>query len=575
MSLPRRRTVLKILAGVAIAWLAAVAVVLILARHSAEQGLERVRAVRKGATVEQVLDAHTGSELRRAAGDLKAAQSWSGNPVLAPLRWLPVVGRQVDSGRHLNHAARRSVEISVETLDQLRSVADRPAPRGEGRVRLLDQVNRLVKRAEGSLRAVDPGSGQGLIGPLDHAHRTFLSERSAALDGLVRADDLTTALSHLLKGPSRYLLVGANNAEMRAGSGMWLSATTLDTDRGSLTLGPVRPTDDLVVPRGKVPVTDADLARNWSFLDPGHDFRQMALTPRFSVSAEQAARLWAAQPGNTPVSGVLVVDIDGVRALLRVVGPVTVGGVKYEAANLRQRLLRDQYATYNGAQQARKDALGDVARATFDRLERGGWKASKLVGELSLAVQGRHLLVWSADPVEQRGWRAVSVDGRLQRSSLAVSLLNRGGNKLDAYVDQTVKVRTDTKGPDTAVTVQVELHNRAPAGLPAYVAGGPQAGAGLQPGEYGGILVVNVPGGAGAVTMTGGQYLAVAGGDGLTQARGVYLTIPAGAAIRVTIGFVLAGRHGSLVLEPSGRVPEAAWTFGRRFKAELRRTIHW
>ncbi len=441
----------------------------------------------------------------------------------------------------------------------------------------MDQVDRLAQVTATRLRAVDPGAADGLVPPLASAHRRFVDERATVLDGLQKAELLTQALRRLLQGPSDYLLVGANNAEMRAGSGMWLTGTSLHADAGTLSLGPVRPTDDLVVPKGTVPVTDVDLARNWSFIDPGHDFRQLAVTPRFPVSAELATRLWAAQPGNGPVSGVVVIDIDGVRDLLRAVGPVTVGGVEYSAPTLRQRLLHDQYAAFGKDQAARKDALGDVARATFDKLEQGGWKPSVLADQLALAVQGRHLLAWSSDPVEQRGWEAVGVDGALQPSSLAVSLLNRGGNKLDPFVDQRIQVATAPAGPDTEVTVTVRTTNAAPAsGLPAYVAGGPQAGAGLQPGEYGGILAVNVPGAAGRIRITGGQYLALAGPDGSTQVRGVYLTVPPGGESTVVVRFVLAGHHGSMVLEPTGRVPEARWTSGgRTYRAELRRTIHW
>ncbi len=571
---PRRRTVVKVLVVVVLLWVAAVAVVLFLARRSAESGLDRVRAVRRAATVEQLLQPHSSAELRRAESELDDAESLSSNPILAPLHVVPVLGRQLDGAEHLNSAARRSVGISADTLDQLRVLADRRAPRGEGRVQLMDQVNRLARTSAARLRAVDPGSGEGLIAPLDRAHRSFVEQRTEALDGLVKADRLTAALSRFLQGPSRYLLLGANNAEMRAGSGMWLTATTVDADAGTLRLGEVRPTDDLVVPKGTVPVTDPDLARNWNFLDPGHDFRQLALTPRFAVSAELASRLWAVEPGGSPVDGVMVVDIDGVRAMLRAVGPVTVGDVTYTATNLRQKLLHEQYAT--GDQQARKDALGDVARATFDKLEQGGWRAADLAGELSTAVQGRHLLVWSSDPVEQRGWEAASLDGRVQPTSLAVSLLNRGGNKLDAFVDQAVRVTTRPVGANTRVTVQVDLANHAPGVLPPYVAGGPQAGAGLAPGEYGGILVANVPAAAGDVTIDGGEYLALAGPDGDTQARGVFLTIPPGGTSRVTVAFVMAGRHGSLVLEPTARIPGTVWSFGdRTFKAEVRRTVRW
>jgi hypothetical protein len=576
MSRPSRRLVLSILLGIAAAWLAAVAIMLVLARSSAERGLDLVKQVRSDPSIDHLLDPATGRQLHQAADDLGEAESWSSNPLLAPLQIVPVVGRQVDAAHHLNHAAHRSLDISADTLDKFRKLAAEPAPKGEGRVALVLQVNALVKSAETQLKRVDPGSGEALIGPLDDAHQTFEKERASALTGLHDADLFTVALGQFLQGPSHYLLVGANNAEMRAGSGMWLTASTIDANQGTLELGDVRPTDSLVLPKGSVPILDADLARNWSFLDPGHDFRQLALTPRFDLSAALAQAMWAKEPGGSIVDGVVLVDIDGLRALLRAVGPVTLDGVTYDAHNLRQKLLHDQYAQYGADQQGRKDALGEVARAAFDKLEAGGWKAQAVAGQLALAVQGRHLMVWSSKPEQQAGWDAASLDGRIRPTSLAVSLLNRGGNKLDPFLDEKIGVTTRSSGGRTQVTVQVDLTNTAPAGLPPYVAGGPQSGAGLQPGEYGGILVVNVPSGAGEVGVTGGEYTSLAGADGPSQARGVYLRVPSGGTTRVTVTFVLSGEHGSMVLEPSGRVPPAAWTFNEKpYRLELRRTVHW
>src|SRR4051795_10589572 len=97
MSRPSRRLVLTVCLGIVVAWLLAVAVVLILARSSAEQGLDRVKAVRSDPSIDHLLDPATGRELHRAADDLGEAEDWTSNPLLAPLRVVPVVGRQVDA----------------------------------------------------------------------------------------------------------------------------------------------------------------------------------------------------------------------------------------------------------------------------------------------------------------------------------------------------------------------------------------------------------------------------------------------------------------------------------------------
>lgn len=568
----RLRWVLAAAAGV---WLVAVAGLLLLARHDGLSGFTHLDRARRSPDLGALLEPGTAQELHESAAAFDRSQGWLDNPLLAPLRVVPFVGRQLRASQRLDRAAASSVAVAAGTVDDLRVLTQGPTPHGPHRVELVRAVGRLAERADHSLSTVDAGSGDALIGPLDRAHRTFVQKRTDSRRGLTRTERLTAGLADFLQGPSHYLLVGANNAEMRAGSGMWLSAGPLDASAGRLDLGDVRPTDDLVLAAGAVPVTDPDLARNWSWLDPGRDFRQLALTPRFEVTAGLAQRMWALVPGGSPVDGVVMIDVEGLRDVLRAVGPVTVDGTAYRPDNLQAQLLNQQYRE-PGGQRVRKDRLGAVARAAFDRLERGSWRPEALVTQLGRAGAGRHLMVWSSRVADQAAWEAASVDGSVQDRSFAVSLLNRGANKLDFFLGQSVEVRTQPSGSDTDVTVRVKLTNRTPAGQPSYVAGGPQASAGLVPGEYGGILVVNLPAAAGDVILDGGAYSTLAGRDGPSQARGIFLRLPAGRATEVTVRFRLTGRHGSLVLEPTGRAPEAIWSFqGLRFKAELRRTVRW
>ena len=75
-------------------------------------------------------------------------------------------------------------------------------------------------------------------------------------------------------------------------------------------------------------------------------------------------------------------------------------------------------------------------------------------------------------------------------------MLSRGANKLDYFVTAAARItthRVECAGADAQV--DMKLHNPAPAsGQPKYVVG-PNV-AGLQAGEYAGIVTVNVPGAA-------------------------------------------------------------------------------
>ncbi|MCU1353571.1 MAG: hypothetical protein JWM05_2780, partial [Acidimicrobiales bacterium] len=423
--------------------------------------------------------------------------------------------------------------------------------------------------------AVDTGGTAGLIGPIGQAHDRLDAAKADATAGLERAALVADAVARLLQGPSHELLLAANNAEMRAGGGMYLSAAPITIAQGRLDLGDVRPTSTLILPAGTVPVT-GDLKRNWGWLgDPARDLRNLALTPDFPTSAALARQMWPHLPGGQPVDGAVVLDVDGLRSLLRAVGPVVVEGQRYTSGNIRGLILHDQYKSFPTDRTARRDRLGAVARAVFDRLEHGGWKLETLASELVDAVQGRHLLIWSADAVQQRAWHRVGLDGHLTDRSFAVSVLNRGANKLDQFLPVEVAVDTAAGSQGaTDVTVRIKLTNRTRAGEPRYVTG-PNA-PGMVEGRYAGIVTLNVPGVARALSLTGGQYLTMRGRDGPTATIGAYVVVDRGRSTTLTARFTLPSGVRSMVVEPAARVPPLVWTVdGHRFERDRRRTIDW
>ena len=157
----------------------------------------------------------------------------------------------------------------------------------------------------------------------------------------------------------------------------FLSASQVGFSRGSLELGDVRPTEQLVLPSGSVPAS-GDLAANWPWIESGRDFRSMGLTADFPQTGPLALANWALVKGGGPVGGVIVVDVDALRGLLRVVGPVTVDGVTYDVDTVRGELLRKQYARFDDDREERRDQIGDVARVVFDRIEKGKFDLEEL-----------------------------------------------------------------------------------------------------------------------------------------------------------------------------------------------------
>lgn len=566
----RRRIVLGAFL-IVLAWLGVSTWLVVSARSAAEKGAVSLRAVRQRATVSAILEPATRQDLDAARRNFERASGRLDNPVLWPLRAVPVVSRHLAASRQLAASAGQSVEVADATLASFDRLVKRPHSTGRDRLALLADLSRLADQADRDLAGIDLPSPNALISPLGNTIGDLREQQAQARTATRRMAAVSDALATVLRGPNPYLLLGANNAEMRAGTGMYLSATTVRFDEGTLKLDDVQPTAEIVRPPGSVTVS-GDLQRNWPWLDPGRDLRNVALTADFGQVAPAAVANWATVPGGAQTVGAIVLDVDGIRALLRAVGPVEVDGVRYSADNVRGELLREQYRRFAGDRDVRRDQLGDVAQAIFARLQAGKWEVGELANQLVDAVAERHLMVWSLDPALARTWRQVGADGHLSSNSLAVSLLNRGAEKLDSWINtESIVTHEPGTGGSTRLTLRYRITNTAPGDGPAYLVG-PNI-AGLKVGDHRGLAVVNLPAGAQKVTMTGARVF-LTGGDGPTEVIAGEITVRRGETVTVTVTAVLPRTVDDLVLEPSARISPTRWRVqGRTFERDRRRTV--
>ncbi|MDQ3569415.1 MAG: DUF4012 domain-containing protein [Actinomycetota bacterium] len=542
-------------------WLVVVGLVLVWARSDATKGLSMVEEARAKSSPRDLLEGRATEPLVGARASFRSSNSLLGSPVLWPLRVLPVVGRQLRSGQALTEAAAEISTVGVDAFAEARQSLSKPHATGPERLLLLRELARLSSHAEGRLATVDLGPGEALVGPLASKRRELDEKLSEARTGLRDSSTALEGLAAMLAGPRRYLVLAANNSEMRAGSGMFLSAGELQTANGDFSMSEFRPTPDLLLaPEAAPPIEDADLAARWGSFIPNQEWRNLALSPRFPANAALAARMWTAT-GGQPVDGVLALDPITLQALLRATGPVTAGDRPVTADSVDDLLLHDQYAGVTGAggQAARREQLGVIAKRSLEALQQRDWDLGGLASGLADAARGRHILAWSARPPEQQAWSAAKVDGALGPSSLAVSVINRGGNKLDRFLQVESKLRFEPNGSSVSATLDVALRNTTPDGEAPYVAG-PYPGLGVEYGDYTGLVSVNLPAEADGVAVEGRETFAAAGPDGPTKVVAVPVTVRKGATESLTFRFRLPADHAALRVEPSARVPPARWT---------------
>jgi hypothetical protein len=558
------------------AWLVFLAARSVSAYRHDKQGLDLLEQVKSHLSPNDLTSSGSERLLDEAHAEFSSAQSDLSSPLFAPVTIVPVVGRQLRSVRALSSAAGTVSAVGSAFLVRVHTVINQPHSAGPQRVASLDTLASVSTASAAQLRHLDTGPSQGLVSPLAKKYNQFVSQLDSAELRLTRAGAVSAAAASILSGPQNYLVLASNNAEMRAGSGAFLDVGVATTSDGAVHMGTFGPSGDFSLAAGQVAVT-GDLQRNWGWLHPSLDFRNLGLTPQFDVTAPLAAQMWTARTGQT-VDGVIALDVAGLRQLLVATGPVTVGGTSVSADTVEQYLLHDQYngVTYvAGSASDRVDALGSLARAVLTQLQGQSTDLKSLASSVSSAVAGRHLMIWSRDPVHQAAWVVSGVSGSLAPSSVDVSLLNVGGNKLDQYMGVHVAVSTRRSGSGTAVTMTTRVTNTTPPGQSQYISG-PFPGDPAPYGSYIGVVADNLPAAASHITVTGAGPLAVDGAEGPTWVVGAPLTLDAGDTTTVVTRFVMPGAHGSMTLVPSARLPVEQWTAdGRSFDDSVPVTVTW
>ncbi len=420
----------------------------------------------------------------------------------------------------------------------------------------LDALSQVAATASDRLDTVDIGPDNALIGPVGSRHHDAALELASAQQTLADAEIALAGAADFVRGPNTYLFFAANNAEMRAGSGMFLQVGELRVTDGNFDLSGMRSVQEMAkAPRGSVEV-DPEVSAMWSYLDSTQEWRNLATTPRFDVTARQAAAMWKAS-GGADIDGVIVADVKLLEVLTKATGPIAGPQAKLSASKVIPWLLRDQYLSESD-DDVRRDDLGRLATSAVEGLDGDNVEVAALASGFARAAAGRHLLMWSDNEGQQAAWDAAGVAGLVESDSAMVSIVNRGGNKLDPYLEVGTDLKVDQGPSATTGRLVIELRNAAPEGDPQIISG-PYAGSGFAEGEYRGLLTINLPKYASNVELVGDSAISFSGSDGATNQYVIEVAVPRGVERTIEIAFDLPDR-GSLTILSSARVPAVDWS---------------
>jgi hypothetical protein len=503
VGVPRRRSVAPLAARrwrgrlfllVAVAFLLALAAGLLLllpVRDELAAARDQMRAGREALVEGQPAEA--GARFASAEAAFSRAQDGVRNPFTALAGAMPIVGRTPDTVAALaagGAQVARAGQVLSTALEDLPGGVAALAPHDgtlalEPLERLAVPVRRAAALTAGAERTLGSVPSSWVPGPVARPAGSFARQVGDLRRSLEAAHGLLRRLPAFLGdgGTKRYFFGAQNPTELRGTGGFVGAFTILTVEDGRLSIGSFRDIATLRdVDSAKIEPPSRDYARLYNRYGGAGFWKNLNMTPDFPSAATAIERLYERTEGQS-VDGTIFADPEMLASLVSVTGPVEVqtppatGPVVLEAEDVVPFLANEAYTVFKDTV-ARKRVLGAMAARVLDRFLDGAVEEDPVdaAGALFDAAAGGHLLLHSADPSTQRAFERAGIAGALvpvAGDHLAVVVNNAGANKVDFYVDRTIRytVRLLPDGlAEADVTVRYE--NDAPdRGQPEYVIG--------------------------------------------------------------------------------------------------------
>jgi hypothetical protein len=537
---------------VVLTFVAGVAVTLLRIRADLEGGRDALA----GLSLER-LDGGLEATVDRAADRLESADARSDSIFLAPLAALPVVGDQVDALRDLTAVTARIGRTGRTAANAIGEDLERASGDPSARIDLLETISEQLDLLETEVADIEVGAEGRLIGPLKTARSKLIDEIDRVPERFDEARGYIEALSRLLQGPTRYLVLAANNAEMRGGAGMPLSGGVVTFANGDVSFGSFESLANRHVAGTPELIPEPWLQTYEGYL-MGRSWLQTALSPSFPTTAEIYAAMSAQFPLG-PVEGVIEVDALALSALLKVIGPVDFNGETYTAENIASKVLHENYLEYDTLEEreARQSEQGQLAAAIFEALKTRDVEVADLAIGLREAARGRHLLAWAADPGIQELWDTVGATGELPVTGLMVTVQNRAANKLDWFIDPRVTMAAFPELGTEAwrVRLTVTIENPEVEDTNDYIDG---VDPNFTDGTHRALVGIYLPAQAYGVRALD-EPITRQGGDPPLQMYGTNIIIPRGETKSFALEFTMPRDQIGAVILPSGRVRPVAY----------------
>jgi hypothetical protein len=415
----------------------------------------------------------------------------TGSASLRLLGYVPFINTQRNGVIQLSSDVEQATQVASDILNALNTLVSNSHGTTVSLPDLAGLEFSVVSGDKDMAKLDRPASG--LIGPIASA-RTSFDQEDAKILHLLSLSAQTIAFARPFlgdDGPQTYLIGGMNNAEMRD-SGSVLSLDLLTTKNGTFSIEKDNGYGHYVLTSPANVALPAGTEKVFGSYAPTENWPNVDATADFALTGESMQAMWAQATGQH-VDGVLGMDVKAVAGILKLTGPVLVPGIgePVSAANVEYLLLDKEYQglTVNDPQGPRRDMIAATIKAAVDQMKQEHIDIDAFANALSKDVEGRHLMVWSDVPVDEKGLLSLDAAGTLNTSepdrTIHLAVENSTADKLDYFlgVHVTMKVTVDSAG-SALINTMVSVHNGALPDQPPSYQYGPDGVNAFTPGQY-------------------------------------------------------------------------------------------
>jgi len=419
------------------------------------------------------------------------------------VRWtfiIPVVGNYTRDGQHALNAGKSLIK-SLDTLivsvspyaDLLGFKTDEATPSGqtpkvqsiEDRIVYmaqtldlispdLDKIGADMAQAQKELDMIkDSRYPVKLFGKEIRSKITAIkSTVSESAQLLTQAKPLIKLLPDLLGNPNAktYMILFQNDAELRPTGGFMTAYAFMKVTKGKIDLLSSYDIYDLDARFNKrVPAPDAiKKYLNETYLN----LRNSNMSPDFKVSMDTFSKYYNDIPGMIRPDGIIAIDTQLPVEILKVIGPIGVGGWGNFSANNDPRCDCPQvvYALEEIADRptnkivtGRKAVLGPLMHSMMANAmgsPKHLWP--KLLNVAFDAIKQKHLLFYFFEEKTQIVAEDFNAAGRITPTAydyLHINDANLGGAKTDMFITREVEQEITVEGSTVTKTVSISYHN--------------------------------------------------------------------------------------------------------------------